>query len=122
MKRILIIDDEPEIAEMVGGRLREDGYDIVVASNGEEGLRKVQLMKPDLIVLDVMMPKLDGAEVHAKLKANKRTRDIPIIFLTALKTAVHNFALGRDVGTYTIFSKPFDYDELLGTIREFTSQ
>lgn len=118
MKRILVIDDEAEIAAMLGENLREDGYDVVLASNGEEGLRMVQLTKPDLIVVDVVMPKMDGAEMYARLRASERTKDIPVIFLTGLKTKVDDFTLGQEVGTHTIFSKPFDHDELLGTIRE----
>ena len=121
MKRILVVDDEDELAEQLGESLKEDGYEVVVAHDGEEGLRKVQITKPNLIILDVMMPKMDGAEMYANLQSNKKTKDIPVIFLTALKTQVDDFLLGRDVGNYTIFSKPFDNDELLGTIREMTS-
>jgi DNA-binding response OmpR family regulator len=122
MKTILLIDDEEEIVELLGDSLKDVGYDVVRASDGEDGLRKVELAKPDLIILDVVMPKMDGGEMFAKLKENRKTKHIPVIFLTALKTQVDDFLLGRDVGNYTIFSKPFDHDELIGTIREMTGQ
>ncbi|OGX04631.1 MAG: hypothetical protein A3G87_08310 [Omnitrophica bacterium RIFCSPLOWO2_12_FULL_50_11] len=121
MKRILVIEDEPQLAEVLGENLREDGYEVVLAGNGQEGLRKVQLTKPDLIILDVVMPKMDGAETYAHLQDSEKTKHIPVIFLTGLKTKVDDFMLGQEVGTHTIFSKPFDHEELLGTIREMTS-
>jgi DNA-binding response OmpR family regulator len=120
MKTILIVDDEQSLAVELGDNLKEDGYKIVLASNGEDGLRKVQLAKPDLIILDVMMPKMDGGTMFAKLKESEKTHEIPVIFLTALKSDVDDFLMGRNIGNYTIFSKPFDHEELLGTIREMT--
>jgi len=122
MKKILVVDDEEELCKMLGDNLREDGYEVFLAKDGEEGLRRVTLVKPDLIILDVMMPKLDGAQMYAKLRSNEKTKHIPVVFLTALKTQVDDFMLGRDVGLFTIFSKPFDHDELLGTIRELTAK
>ena len=86
MKRILVIEDEPQLAEVLGENLREDGYEVVLAGNGQEGLRKVQLTKPDLIILDVVMPKMDGAETYAHLQDSEKTKHIPVIFLTGLKT------------------------------------
>jgi len=121
MKTILLVDDEQELTNLLGDNLREQGYQVVTAEDGEEGLRKVQVTKPDLIVLDVMMPKMDGAQLYERLRSNLKTQTIPIIFLTALKTQINDFELGRDVGLFTIFSKPFDHDELLGTIREMTA-
>ena len=97
MKTILVVDDEENIAKMLGEQLEDDGYKVIVATNGADGLRKVQIVKPDLIVLDVMMPKMDGGEMFAKLKQNEKTRNIPIVFLTALKTQVDDFLIGRDV-------------------------
>src|SRR3990167_2901475 len=120
MKRILVVDDGVELGTMLERHLKRDGYEVVLARDGE-GLRKVQITKPDLIILDIMMPKMDGGEMYSKLRANPKTKDIPVIFLTALKTQVDDVMLGRDVGTFTIFSKPFDHHELLGTIREMTS-
>ncbi len=118
MKTILIVDDEEGISKLLAENLTEDGYKVVIATNGEDGLRKAQITKPDLVILDVMMPKMDGAEMCAHLRENAKTKDLPIIFMTGLKTKNDDFQLGRDVGNHTIFSKPFDYDELLGTIRE----
>jgi len=117
-KTILVVDDEPEIAKMIASRLGASGYDMTVANGGEEALRKVQIVKPDLIILDVVMPDLDGGEVCARLRQDEKTREIPIIFLTALKTKEDDVNLGKDIGRHTIFAKPFDPKELLGTVRE----
>jgi DNA-binding response OmpR family regulator len=121
MKTILIVDDEEGIAKLLGENLTEDGYKVVLAMNGEDGLRKAQIAKPDLVILDVMMPKMDGAEVCSRLRENARTKELPIIFMTGLKTKNDDFQIGRDIGNHTIFSKPFDYEELLGTVREMTA-
>ncbi|OGW80261.1 MAG: hypothetical protein A3G33_06200 [Omnitrophica bacterium RIFCSPLOWO2_12_FULL_44_17] len=117
-KTILIVDDEPEFCKMLESRLSKEGYEIILAGDGESALRKVKLFKPDLIILDVSMPKMDGGEVYQKLQENVKTQKIPVIFLTALKAKEDDFSLGYDVGLFTVFAKPFDPKELLGTIRE----
>jgi adenylate cyclase len=120
--RILVVDDEPEIALLIRSRLESEGYQISVAADGVEALRKARVVRPDLIVLDVVLPKLDGGQVFAKLREDKKTRKIPIIFLTALKAKESDLELGNDVGLHTVFAKPFDPDELLGTIRDMLAR
>jgi len=83
-KTILIVDDDLTLLEMYQERFKEEGYIVIGASDGEEALKKVQEDKPALVVLDIMMPKLNGIDVLKRLRANKDTKDVPVIILTAL--------------------------------------
>ena len=85
MKKILFIEDESALQKAMGKTLEKDGYDIISALNGEEGLRLAQTKNPDLIVLDLILPKLHGFEVLKKLKEDKKTQNIPVIILTNLE-------------------------------------
>src|SRR2546430_16958111 len=80
---ILVIDDEPDLVELVRYNLVRDGFEVVCASDGRAGLQSAQYHKPDLIVLDVMMPNIDGLEICRQLRADSRTSGVPIILLTA---------------------------------------
>lgn len=114
--KILIVDDTIDTVELLKKRLRSDGYDTAEAYDGEEGLKKVVEYNPDLIVLDVMMPKLDGYQVCQRLKADENTRYIPILMLTA-KSDVESKVKGLDIGADDYLPKPFDYKELSARIR-----
>src|SRR5437763_13363380 len=81
--RILIIEDERALTEVLAYNLHREGYETIVAHDGQEGLRKAQTLLPDLILLDLMLPVLSGLEECRELKAGERTRDIPIVMLTA---------------------------------------
>ncbi|MBL0712477.1 MAG: response regulator [Desulfosarcina sp.] len=83
-KRILVVDDEPDFALLVQGNLQKEGFDVDVAYNGVEGLEKIRQNPPDAVVLDVMMPEMDGYEVCAELKKDDRFSDIAILMLTAV--------------------------------------
>ncbi len=83
-KTILIVDDDLTLLEMYQERFKEEGYVVIGASDGEEALKKVQKDKPAMIVLDIMMPKLNGIDVMKRLRADADTKDIPVIILTAL--------------------------------------
>ena len=111
MKRILVIDDTKDILMVVSRRLQSWGYETLTASSGEEGLRLVEERVPDLILLDIMMPKMKGREVCARLKANPKTQHVPVIFLTALGLADHVKA-GMDLGAADYLVKPFAPEEL----------
>lgn len=110
-KRILVIDDEVDIRLLLEGRLKSLGYEAILASSGEEGLRLAQSQRPDLILLDVMMPKMKGREVCAHLKADPATAAIPVIFLSALGLADHIQA-GMNLGAEDYIVKPFNPEEL----------
>ena len=110
-KRILIVDDTKDVLMVVSRRLQSWGYEALTADSGEEGLRVAEEQIPDLILLDIMMPKLKGREVCARLKANPKTQKIPVIFLTALGLADHVKA-GMDLGAEDYIVKPFEPAEL----------
>ena len=115
-KKILIVDDTIDTVDLLRKRLRAEGYDTAEAYDGEECLRQVDAYRPDLIVLDVMMPKLDGYEVCRRLKADECTRYIPILMLTA-KSDVEDKIKGLDTGADDYIPKPFNYQELSARIR-----
>jgi len=114
--KILVVDDNIDTVELLRKRLRVDGYDTEGAHDGEEGLNMVLKYKPDVIVLDVMMPKKDGYEVCEELKKSEATRHIPILMLTA-KSEVSDKVKGLDIGADAYIAKPFDYKEVAASIR-----
>src|ERR1700720_4104873 len=97
--RVLVIEDERDLVDVLTYNLDREGYDSIVAHDGQEGLRKAQTLLPDLILLDIMLPGMSGLEVCRELKAGERTRDIPIVMLTANAEEtdqVFVFSLGAD--------------------------
>ena len=110
-RRILLIDDTKDVLQVVSRRLESWGYQTLTADSGEEGLRLAEEQLPDLILLDIMMPKMKGRDVCVRLKANPATARIPVIFLTALGLADHVKA-GMDIGGEDYIVKPFEPAEL----------
>ncbi|OGW40338.1 MAG: hypothetical protein A2Y97_10430 [Nitrospirae bacterium RBG_13_39_12] len=115
-KKILIVDDTLDTVELLRKRLRSEGYDTEEAYDGEEALKKVTEYNPELIILDIMMPKIDGYEVCKRLKTDEETKYIPIIMLTA-KSDVESKVKGLDIGADDYLPKPFDYKELSARVR-----
>jgi len=115
-KKILVVDDEKHIVRLVQVNLERAGYEVITAYDGDEALKKVKEERPDLIVLDVMMPKMDGFEVMKHLKADPTTRDIPVIMLTAKAQDTDVFK-GWQSGVDCYLTKPFNPLELLGFIK-----
>lgn len=115
MKKILLIEDNPEIRENTSEILMLDGYDVLVAENGKEGVTMALASQPDLIICDIMMPVLDGYGVLHLLNKNPETADIPFIFLTA-KAERTDFRKGMDMGADDYITKPFDDMELLAAV------
>ncbi|HWH33667.1 MAG TPA: response regulator [Egibacteraceae bacterium] len=113
---ILVVDNEPDILRFVDVNLRLEGFDVVTAADGEEALERAFELRPALIVLDVMMPKLDGFEVCRRLRADSRTRMIPVIILTA-KTTMIDKVVGLTAGADDYVLKPFDPIELVARVR-----
>ena len=110
-KKILIVDDTKDILLVVSRRLKSWGYEPLTAESGEEGLQIAQEQLPDLVLLDIMMPRMKGRDVCAFLKANPKTKHIPVIFLTALGLTDHIKA-GMDLGAEDYIVKPFEPAEL----------
>lgn len=118
--KILIVDDESHIRMLIEQTLEDledEGVDLLFASNGEEALNTIQTEEPELVFLDVMMPKMNGIEVCQRVKANPGMEDVHIILLTA-KGQEADKKKGLEVGANRYMTKPFDPDELLEIARE----
>jgi diguanylate cyclase (GGDEF)-like protein len=113
---ILVVDDDPDIARFVEVNLRSAGYDVSVASDGEQALEKAASLRPDLVLLDVMMPRIDGFEVAQRLRRNPQTASTSIIMLTA-KALSTDKVLGLTAGADDYIIKPFDPIELLARVK-----
>ena len=113
--RILIVDDTPANIQTLTATLKEKGYQISVALNGKQALDVLARVQPDLILLDVMMPEMDGFETCERIKASERWSQIPIIFLTA-KTETADIVRGFELGAVDYVAKPFNAHELLARV------
>jgi DNA-binding response OmpR family regulator len=114
--RILLVDDEPSIVKMVGRRLEMEGYEVLVAMDGEEALQKARAEGPDLIILDLMLPKINGYEVCALLKKDSRYEKIPVIMFSA-RVQEKDEKMGLDAGATAYIRKPFKSQDLIEQIR-----
>lgn len=120
-KTILIVEDEVELVEMVKMRLEANGYKVIAAYNGEDGLYWARKEKPDLILLDLMLPKIDGYEVCGTLKKDKNYADIPICIFTA-RAQESEKRLGMELGADAYIIKPFEPSALLEKIKELLKE
>ncbi len=118
MNKILVIDDEPEILELTGKFLRNHGYKVFTALDAKEGLDKVNREKPDLILLDIIMPHKDGFTLLRELQANDSTRQIPVIILSA-KGESKSIIEAQQLGALDYFIKPCDGPQLLKYIKKY---
>ena len=116
-KKILLVDDEPDLVLLMEARLRANGYDVLSAQDGQTALEVAKREKPDLIILDLMLPKMDGYKVCGLLKKDSRYAKIPIVMFTA-RAQEEDRKLGEEVGANAYLTKPFEPDTLLGKIRE----
>ncbi|MCS6951033.1 MAG: response regulator [bacterium] len=114
--KILAVDDEPHIRRLVQVNLERHGYEVVTASDGKDALEKVATEKPDLVVLDVMMPYMDGFEVLQTLRKNPETRELPVIMLTAKAQDADVFR-GWQSGADLYLTKPFNPMELISFVK-----
>jgi two-component system cell cycle response regulator len=121
MKKVLIVDDEEDFLSMLGKRLTAEGYSVITATNGTDAIGLALLQHPDIIILDVLMPELEGEEVAAKLKGYSRTRSIPVIFITALPSETEEKKYRSKAGGNIIFAKPLDAEKLLEQIKKLTN-
>lgn len=116
-KRILLVEDEKDMVYAVTLQLEANGYEVITASDGKEGLDKARTKKPDLIILDLMLPKMDGYKVCRMLKFDNKHKDIPIILFTA-RAQDSDKKIGKEVGADAYMTKPFEPGALLDKIRE----
>jgi DNA-binding response OmpR family regulator len=114
--KILIVEDDLDVADMLNAYFRVQGYDVFTVNWGEDGVRACQTSRPDLIILDIRLPDIDGFEVARRLRGNRRTSDIPIIFLTEKRERVDRLQ-GLELGADDYITKPFDVQELRLRVR-----
>ncbi len=115
-KKVLVIDDENDILLIIKSALHEEGYDVATANNGYDGLALAEDASPDLIILDIMMPEMDGFEVLQQLKENEKTAQIPVVILTGMssKDKIRE-ALNKGIDYYIV--KPFEYQDLVSKVK-----
>jgi DNA-binding response OmpR family regulator len=118
---ILIVDDEPDALEIIGFNLENSGFDVIKAETGQEALQKVRRQKPDLVVLDLMLPELDGLDVCRRLRRDPATEAIPILMLTAKAEEIDRI-LGLEIGADDYVTKPFSPRELVLRIKKLLTR
>lgn len=121
MAKILVVDDDAVNRDIIKTRLEAAGYEVAEAANGEEGVNLAQKLPPDLIILDVMMPKVDGLLACRILKSNEKTKGIPIIMLTARSQQLEELR-GWESGADEYLTKPCDHQHLLEVVSQFLSK
>lgn len=120
-KTILIIEDEEDMVYAIALQLKTAGFKVISAADGQEGLEKVRKEKPDLIILDLMLPKIDGYKVSRMIKFDERYKDIPIVMLTS-RSQESDKELGFEVGANAYITKPFDPKVLAETIEKLLGE
>ncbi len=115
-RRVLVVDDQPQIVRLIQVNLEKEGFEVATAADGEEGLRKVRELLPDLVILDVIMPRKDGFEVLRQMKTEPALASIPVIMLT-VKTHNADIVEGLREGAELYLPKPFHPKELVSLVR-----
>jgi DNA-binding response OmpR family regulator len=116
LKRVVCVEDEPEMIDLIRLILGRRGFEVIGADGGKKGLEAIREQRPDLVLLDLMMPDMDGWEVYQQLKANKNTRSIPVIVVTAKAQSIDK-VLGLHIAKVDDYiSKPFSPQELLDSV------
>ncbi len=118
MKKVLIVDDEQDIVESLKFVLEAEGYECYTAYNGEDGLKSAKELAPNLIILDIMMPKMNGYKISRLLKFDNKYKDIPIIMLTA-RSQEEDKLIGEETGADEYITKPFELDFVVGKVNEY---
>ena len=120
-KKILVVDDEADLVKTIRFSLEAEGYKVLVSYNGEDALNQARKEAPDLILLDIMLPKLDGYKVCRLLKFDEQYKNIPILMLTA-KTQEKDKLLGKETGADEYITKPFDIEELMEKVKGYLNK
>jgi len=121
MKKILIVDDQPNFIKMISVKLKKLGYDVISAENGREGVEKAYAEIPDLIIMDIMMPVMDGFSAVERIKEESSTQNIPVIFLSA-KGQEGDRIKAKELGAVDYINKPFSPKNLVETIEIHLNQ
>ena len=120
-KKIVLAEDEPQIARLVEFKLKKEGYEVTWKTNGEEALEAIRKEKPDLILLDIMMPVMDGYEVLRRIREDENLKSIPVVMLTA-RAQERDVVKGIDMGADDYIAKPFHPAELLARVKRILSK
>ena len=118
MKKILVVDDESDIIEILKFMFESHGYECITAMDGEEGLKLAKEANPDLIILDVMMPKINGYKICRLLKFDNKYKNIPIIMVTA-RSQEEDKLIGEETGADEYITKPFEFSEVIEKINKY---
>jgi two-component system, OmpR family, alkaline phosphatase synthesis response regulator PhoP len=118
-KKVLICDDDPVILRLLQVNLEIEGYDVVIAHHGEEAVTMALAEAPDLVILDIMMPRMDGYEACRQIRSHDETKEVPIVFLSA-RAQQSDIDKGRAYGVSDYLTKPFDPTDLLEVIERLT--
>ena len=119
-KKILLVDDEIDILAILGKQLEEEGYEVFTAKNGNDALQIALAKEPDIAILDLALPDMDGSEIAEKLKANEETKHMPVIFLTALRSKEEEHDSGMTIAGHTVLAKPYDLAEIIERVEVLT--
>jgi DNA-binding response OmpR family regulator len=120
-RKILIVDDEVDLVKTIRLSLETEGFKVIASYDGEDALNQARKENPDLIILDIMLPKFDGYKVCRLLKFDEKHKHIPILMLTA-KTQEKDKTLGMETGADEYITKPFDIDELLAKVKSYLNK
>jgi CheY-like chemotaxis protein len=118
MNKVLIVDDEQDFLQVLGKRLTVSGYSVISASNGRDAVSLAKSQHPDIIVLDIVMPGMDGGQVMSELKEHSSTRNIPVILLTGLFSKAEEIKYGSTVSDHIVLAKPLDAEKLLEQMKK----
>ena len=118
MKKILVVDDDPVILKLLEQHLTYAGYEVLIGKNGCEAVAAAKEKHPNLILLDVSMPDMDGGEVAQELRGNPATKNIPIIFLTGILSKEEERAAGNVIAGNIFIAKPYEREKLLALVRQ----
>ncbi|MBI4728953.1 MAG: response regulator [Acidobacteria bacterium] len=114
-EKVLVVDDDRVILQLLEVNLEMEGYDVRTAANGEQALSDVKVFRPDIVILDIMMPRMDGMEVCRRIQADPASADVPVVFLSA-KAQDLDVRRGYELGVAAYLTKPFDPQELIDTV------
>jgi CheY-like chemotaxis protein len=118
--RVLVGDDSEVIRELISVNLELEGFDVCTAEDGQDALDRIEEIEPDLVTLDVVMPRLDGFQTAARLRANAATRHIPLVMVSAAAQE-GDLQRGREIGVNAYITKPFQPEELVQVVRDLTA-
>ena len=116
--RILLVDDEPDLLVLVRNILRDEGFTVDTAENGEVALKKARSFKPDLVILDMMMPGMSGVDVCQKLRDSPETKGLKVVFLTVVRFSEAGMNVLREFGVMDYITKPFETKDLIKRVKK----